>query len=105
MVFLDIEKAYDTVDRRKLVDLLKHVGVQDKMVKVIENMYEENLKNNQVFEKFNYTNYYIRYWSCPNKIEPMKFKKNCLLCSEINFSRFSKVELFGSNFSIILRFR
>ena len=42
LVFLDIEKAYDTVDRQRLFSLLKHIGMDCKVVKVIEDFYENN---------------------------------------------------------------
>ena len=42
LVFLDIEKAYDRVDRRRLLALLGHIGVDMKVVRVISRMYEDN---------------------------------------------------------------
>ncbi len=42
MVFIDIEKAYDTVNREKLIRLLEHIGVDAKLVKVIRSFYEDN---------------------------------------------------------------
>ena len=42
LVFLDIEKAYNTVDRKRLRSLLRHIGMDRKVVKVIENLYENN---------------------------------------------------------------
>ena len=38
--FLDIEKAYDRVDRRVLCKVLRKCGMSDKIVKIIESMYE-----------------------------------------------------------------
>ena len=38
--FLDIEKAYDRVNRRMLCKVLKKCGMSEKMVKIIESMYE-----------------------------------------------------------------
>ena len=42
LVFLDLEKAYDRVDRKKLLTLLTRRGVDRKIVQVIKKMYEEN---------------------------------------------------------------
>ena len=42
LVFLDIEKAYDRVDRRKLLRLLAHRGVDRQVVQAIDKMYESN---------------------------------------------------------------
>ena len=42
LVFLDIEKAYDTVDRQRLFSLLKHIGMDCKVVKVLEDFYKNN---------------------------------------------------------------
>ena len=42
LVFLDLEKAYDTVNRDKLFRLLRHVGVDRKIIRVIESLYEGN---------------------------------------------------------------
>lgn len=33
MVFIDTENAYDTVDKRRLLQLLEHIDVEDKIVK------------------------------------------------------------------------
>ena len=41
LVFLDIEKAYDTVDRQRLFSLLKHIGMDCKVVKVLEDFYKK----------------------------------------------------------------
>ena len=40
MAFLDIEKAYDRVDRRILCDLLMKVGMSEKIVNIVRSMYE-----------------------------------------------------------------
>ena len=42
LAFLDIEKAYDTVNRDRLLSLLHHIGMDTKIVKVIENLYKDN---------------------------------------------------------------
>ena len=42
LTFIDIEKAYDTVDRRKLFTLLGHTGVDSRVVQVIKALYKEN---------------------------------------------------------------
>lgn len=42
LVFIDIEKAYDTVNRQILIKLLRHIGVDEKIVEVIENLYNDN---------------------------------------------------------------
>ena len=42
LVFLDLEKAYDRIDRKKLLTLLTHRGVDRKIVQVIKKLYEEN---------------------------------------------------------------
>ena len=40
IAFLDIEKAYDTVNRRLLCKVLEKVGVSEKIVRIIQSMYE-----------------------------------------------------------------
>ena len=42
LTFIDIEKAYDTVDRRKLFTLLEHIGVDSRVVQVVKALYKEN---------------------------------------------------------------
>ena len=42
LTFIDIEKAYDTVDRKMLMHLLNFIGMDTKVIKVIESMYQEN---------------------------------------------------------------
>ena len=36
MAFIDIEKAYDRVNRKKLVEVMRGYGVQEKLENVIE---------------------------------------------------------------------
>lgn len=38
LVFVDLEKAYDRADRRKLLTLLTHRGADRKVVQVINKM-------------------------------------------------------------------
>ena len=45
LTFIDLEKAYDTVNRRKLFRLLAHIGIEDRVVQVIRKMYEDNEVN------------------------------------------------------------
>ena len=42
LTFIDIEKAYDTVDRRTLFTLLEYTGVDSRVVQVIKALYKEN---------------------------------------------------------------
>ena len=42
LVFIDIEKAYDTVNRSKMVKLLEHIGVDARIVRSIRSLYESN---------------------------------------------------------------
>ena len=42
LTFLDLEKAYDTVDRKKLLELLLKIGVDENVVRVIRGLYEDN---------------------------------------------------------------
>ena len=42
LIFLDLEKAFDTVNRQKLMRLLTHIGVDEKIIEVIKQMYIEN---------------------------------------------------------------
>lgn len=42
LVFLDLEKAYDRIDRKKLLTLLTHRGVDRKIVQVVRKLYEDN---------------------------------------------------------------
>ncbi|VDO51651.1 unnamed protein product [Schistosoma margrebowiei] len=39
--FIDYEKAFDSVDRRTLWKLLRHYGVPEKIVNIIQNSYDE----------------------------------------------------------------
>ena len=39
MAFIDMEKAYDRVDRRKLFEVMRGYGVQETLVDVIERIY------------------------------------------------------------------
>ena len=41
-VFIDYEQALDSVDRRALVRVLSLYGIQEKYIKVISAMYENN---------------------------------------------------------------
>ena len=38
-----MKKAYDTVDRRRLLELLEHLGVDEKIVQVLKNIYTDNM--------------------------------------------------------------
>ena len=38
--FIDIEKAYERVNRKKLVEVMRGYGVQEKLVNVIERIYD-----------------------------------------------------------------
>ena len=40
--FLDIEKAYDSINRRKLTALLQHIGICEKIINIIKSMYTNN---------------------------------------------------------------
>lgn len=42
LTFLDLERAYDTVNRGKLMTLLKHIGVEERVIEVLKSMYENN---------------------------------------------------------------
>lgn len=42
LTFLDLEKAYDTVNRGKLMLLLQHIGIDDKVRTVLKSMYNNN---------------------------------------------------------------
>ena len=42
LTFPDIKKAYDTVDRENLLQLLKHLGVDEKIVQVLNELYTNN---------------------------------------------------------------
>ena len=39
ITFLDIEKAYDRVDRRILIKFLKHIGIPSKYINIIKDLY------------------------------------------------------------------
>ena len=41
--FIDIEKAYDRVNRKKLVEVMRGYGVQEKLVNVIERIYDRGM--------------------------------------------------------------
>ena len=40
MSFIDIEKAYDRVSRKKLFEVMRGYGVQEKLVDVMERIYD-----------------------------------------------------------------
>jgi hypothetical protein len=42
LAFLDIRKAFDTVDRIKLMDIMKNDGVSNQLIKTIFNIYTNN---------------------------------------------------------------
>ena len=40
VAFLDMEKAYDRVNRKKLLEVMRCYGVQEKLVRLIERIYD-----------------------------------------------------------------
>ena len=40
MAFIDMEKAYDRVNRKKLFEVMRGYGVQEKLVVVIDRIYD-----------------------------------------------------------------
>ncbi|KAF2344229.1 Reverse transcriptase domain [Trinorchestia longiramus] len=40
LAFLDIEKAYDRVDRRRLLDVQGNIGFIEKIVNMVKSLYE-----------------------------------------------------------------
>ena len=44
LTFLDIERAYDTVDRENLLQLLKHLRVDEKIVQILNELYTNKVK-------------------------------------------------------------
>jgi hypothetical protein len=42
LAFVDIRKAFDTVDRIKLMDIIKNDGVSNQLVTAIFNIYTDN---------------------------------------------------------------
>ena len=40
VAFIDMEKAYDRVNRKKLFEVMRGYGVQEKLVDVIERIYD-----------------------------------------------------------------
>ena len=40
VAFIDMEKAYDRVNRKKLFELIRGYGVQERLVYVIERIYD-----------------------------------------------------------------
>lgn len=42
--FLDLEKAYDTVNGQKLMKLLRHIGVDWKIIEVIKQMHMNKIR-------------------------------------------------------------
>ena len=40
VVFLDIEKAYDTVDRKVLWEIMRRIGIEKKIIRIMESLYE-----------------------------------------------------------------
>ena len=43
VAFLDIKKAYDRVNRKKLFDVMRCYGVHEKLVRLIERIYDGSL--------------------------------------------------------------
>ena len=41
--FLDMEKAYDLVNRKKLFEVMKCYGVHEKLVRLIERIYDDSM--------------------------------------------------------------
>ena len=42
MIFLDIKKAYDTIDRERVIILLKKYGLGDNIIKLMENIWDKD---------------------------------------------------------------
>ena len=42
VAFVDMEKPYDRVNRRKLFEVMRCYGIHDKLMTVIERVYEDN---------------------------------------------------------------
>jgi hypothetical protein len=42
MIFLDIKKAYDTLDRERTISLLKKYGIGDNICKILENIWDKD---------------------------------------------------------------
>ena len=42
IAFIDMEKAYDRVDRRKLFEIIRMYGIDERLVSLIERVYEDN---------------------------------------------------------------
>ena len=42
VAFVDMEKAYDGVNRRKLLEVMRSYGIHEKLVNVIERVYKDN---------------------------------------------------------------
>jgi len=40
MNFIDFEKAFDSIDREVLWQVMKHYGIPDKLVRITQNMYQ-----------------------------------------------------------------
>ena len=43
MAFLDMEKAYDRVNRKKLFEVIQCYGVHEKLVRLIERIYDGSM--------------------------------------------------------------
>ena len=43
MAFIDMEKAYDIVNRKKLFEVMRGNGVQEKLVDIIERIHDEGI--------------------------------------------------------------
>ena len=67
-IFVDFSKAFDSVNRNKLFMKLKRIGIQEKMYKIIENMYSE------VYSSVKVGSYLTKMFECPTGV-----RQGCML--------------------------
>ena len=68
MNFIDFEMAFDSIDHQVLWKILKHYGIPQKIISIIQQLYDGF--SCQVIHDENLTAIYCYYW-CKTKMYPL----------------------------------